>query len=78
MVAAAAPCTNRAAINSPWFCANPQTADEIVKADSPLTNTFFGPTRSPNRPAKSRNPPKVMRYALITQASEAWEKCSSR
>src|SRR5664280_965003 len=72
------PGANRPMINMAWLEATPQSTDEAVKTAIPARKIFLRPTRSPNRPARRRKLPKVMRKASTTQARPAWEKCSSR
>jgi hypothetical protein len=45
-----------------------------VKETTPPRKTRRLPSRSPSLPDRSRNPPKVSRYAFTTQASDACEK----
>ena len=59
--AAPAPWTNRATTSSTWVWARPQRTEATVNRATPVTKTFLGPTRSPTRPARRSNPPKVIR-----------------
>ena len=72
------PCSARAAISSPWLCANPHSTDTAVNSTRPARNTFLRPIRSPRRPASSRKPPNVSRYELTTHVRLAWLKPRSR
>src|SRR5262245_45042593 len=71
--AAPRPCTARAPTSMPWLVASPQVADAAVNSVMPSRNSRRCPNRSPNRPPSSRNPPKVIRYAFTTQASDVSE-----
>ncbi len=68
------PCTARAATSWPCDVASPQARDAAVKSEMPTRNMRRCPNRSPSRPPSRRNPPKVSRYALTTQASPVSEK----
>ena len=71
--AAPNPCTARATISISCEVARPQAADASVKTTIPMRKRRRWPKRSPRRPPSKRKPPKVIRYALTTQASDAWE-----
>jgi hypothetical protein len=55
----------------------PHAIDATVKKEMPIRKRRLCPKRSPSRPPSSRNPPKVSRYALTTQARDVWEKFKS-
>jgi hypothetical protein len=68
------PCTAREPTRSACEVASPQLSEARVKTATPIPNSRRWPKRSPSRPARSRNPPNVSRYAFATQASELSEK----
>jgi hypothetical protein len=51
--AAPMPCTTRAAINISMESARPHHTDAAVNTARPIRYRFFGPYRSPRRPATS-------------------------
>src|SRR4029077_4413061 len=57
----------RAAISCSEFCASPQSAEAMVKINSPVANRLRWPNRSPNRPAVISSTVYTSRYALMTQ-----------
>src|SRR5512132_290839 len=67
------PCTARAEISIACEFAKPHTADATVNRATPAMNSLRCPKRSPSLPPRSRKPPKVIRYALTTHASDSSE-----
>ena len=67
------PCTARATTSAPWDWARPHTDEASVNSVIPPRKSRRWPNRSPSRPPSSRNPPKVIMYALTTHASDACE-----
>ena len=51
--AAPMPCTTRAAISISMLPASPHHSDAAVNTVNPTRYRFFGPNRSPRRPASS-------------------------
>jgi hypothetical protein len=68
------PCNARAPTRTACDVASPQASDVRGKSKIPIKNSRRWPKRSPSRPARSRKPPKVRRYAFATRASELSEK----
>ena len=64
--AAPRPCTARAATSTPIEPASPHASDAREKSATPAMNTRRRPSRSARRPPSSRNPPKVIAYAIST------------
>jgi hypothetical protein len=60
-IAAPTPCTTRATISMPIVCDSPHHSDAAVNTASPIRYRFFGPYRSPRRPATSRGTAKPSR-----------------
>ena len=65
-IAAPTPCTAPHAISTPMLSASPPARDEIEKTTRPRTSIRRRPKRSPIRPPRTRRPPKVIAYAVIT------------
>ena len=75
MIAAPKPCTARAPIRTPSDHARPQKNEATVKITTPVRKTRRRPSRSAARPPRSRKPPNVIAYAVITHwrfDSEKW------
>ena len=68
------PCTARAPTSISCDVANPHADDASVNSAIPSRNSRRCPNRSPNRPPSRRKPPKVIRYAFTTHASDSSEK----
>ena len=68
------PCTARAPTSISCEVAKPHAADASVKSAIPSRNSRRCPKRSPKRPPSRRKPPKVIRYAFTTHASDSSEK----
>jgi hypothetical protein len=77
MNAAPRPCSARAAISEPSFCASPSSSDAMVKTTRPARKKRFRPSRSPTRPPRSRKPPKTSVYALTIHWRFASDMCRS-
>ena len=76
--AAPRPSTARAATSTGAERASPQASDAAVNTPVPVISNFRRPSRSADRPPRSRNPPNTRAYALITHCSPVGEKPSAR
>src|SRR4029079_3728498 len=66
MIAAAMPCTTRAATSASTDPASPHASEASANSAVPVMNTRRRPSRSAARPPSSKRPPKLSRYALST------------
>ena len=76
--AAPRPCRPRIAIRNPELVASPAPSEAPVNSASPSMRMRRRPSRSAARPPRSRKPPKVSPYAVMTHCRLDSEKCSLR
>src|SRR5215471_5772626 len=76
--AAPTPCTLRDATSIAVELESPHASEAAVKIATPSIKIKRRPSRSAQRPPRSRKPPKVIVYAVITHCSPLAEKCSER
>src|SRR6202043_2434579 len=77
-IAAPMPCAARAMISQVSLVAKPPASEPSVNTTMPGTNIRRRPNRSPARPPRNSNPPKVRAYALITHSRSVGLNFSAR
>ena len=77
-IAAPRPWKPRATIRNDSEVARPHASEEAVKTTRPDMNTRRRPSRSAARPPRSRKPPKVIAYMVITHCRLSLVKFRAR